>query len=161
MEENIPSRALSRAPAMAQEPVGSDDHDNNGSVRTNEQLPSVVVSCQELVSLSTIDKLRGSENYDVWKFQMTIIFRARKLFGIVNGTIRRETSKNEEDWLDKDVACHSILIAAIDQKIIRWLMICRSAHAMWRRLSTVHEQNATESIQFVVAVFRAEDEAKL
>jgi hypothetical protein len=121
----------------------------DGSVRTNVQILGMAITRQEVVSLPNIDKLRGSENYGVWKFQMTILFHARKLLGIVNGTITRETCEDEDEWYDKDAQCQSILVGAIDQKLMRRLMTCQTANAMWRCLSTIHEQNATESVQLL------------
>jgi hypothetical protein len=56
-----------------------DDELNEGSVRTSVQASGVKAPSQELINLTTVEKLTGTENYGVWKFQMTIMFRARKL----------------------------------------------------------------------------------
>jgi hypothetical protein len=92
-----------------------------GSVRSQVQAPAMNSSRQDLVNMTHIEKLTG-DNFPVWKFQMTILLRTKKLLGIVNGTIPRLTCEDEEDWDDKDVACQSIIISAIDGKIMRRLM---------------------------------------
>ena len=71
------------------------------------------------------------------------------MLGIVDGTTPRESSAHEEDWFDKDAACQSFLISAIDSRLMHGLMNCHTANQMWRRLCTVHEQNATENVQML------------
>lgn len=71
---------------------------------------------------------RKVENYNVWKFQMTIMFRARKLIGIIDGTLQKEAHRDMNEWDDKVSICQSIIISAIDPKLMRKLMTCRTAH---------------------------------
>jgi hypothetical protein len=69
------------------------------------------------------------------------MLRARKLLGIVDGSAPRATSKNARNVWDRDAACHqSYLISAIDNKLVRKLMSCRTFDQMWHRLCIVHEQ---------------------
>ena len=122
------------------------------STRSRTPPPITHSNKQDVVSLASIEKLTG-ENFPVWKFQMCILLRARKLLGIMDGTISRESFTDEEDWLDKDAACQSFLISAIDSKLLRRLMNCCIANQMWRRLYTIHEQNATETVQMLQQQF--------
>jgi hypothetical protein len=46
---------------------------------------------------------------------------------------------DDEDWLDKDAQCQSIIVSAVDNKLIRCLMTCRTSNQMWHHLSTVFE----------------------
>jgi transposase InsO family protein len=78
---------------------------------------------------------------------------ARKLMGIVDGSLTREMSEDEDEWVDKDAACQSMIVSAIDIKLMRRLMTCRSANQMWRKLITIHEQNATENLQLLQQKF--------
>jgi hypothetical protein len=55
--------------------------------------------------MAIVDKLTGSENYSIWKFQVSIMFHARKMMGIVNNTQRRETYGDEDKWNNRDAAC--------------------------------------------------------
>jgi hypothetical protein len=57
------------------------------------------------LSMAIVDKLTGSENYSIWKFQVSIMFHARKMMGIVNNTQRRETYGDEDKWNNRDAAC--------------------------------------------------------
>lgn len=135
-----PSRAEPSQEEILDSPIGS---------RTLTTPPS---SRQEFVNLTTIKKLTG-DNYPIWKFQMSIMLRARKLLEIVDESAPRVRSKNGDEWLDKDVACQSYLISAIDSQLIRKLMSYRISNRMWRRLCIVHKPNATENVQLLQQQF--------
>lgn len=81
------------------------------------------------------------------------MLRARKLLEIVDESAPRVRSKNGDEWLDKDVACQSYLISAIDSQLIRKLMSYRISNRMWRRLCKVHKQNAMENVQLLQQQF--------
>jgi hypothetical protein len=85
MEDNIPSRP---PPPEVHVPIQDDDVGDE-SVRTNGRVPGQGTTLQEPMSqlnMATVEKLTGSENYSVWKFQMSIMFRTCKMMKIVNGT---------------------------------------------------------------------------
>jgi hypothetical protein len=149
MEDNKPPRVPSTPPQMP----NTNDELGEGFVRTNGRGPCIGAPFQDLtvsqMSVSTIAKLTGSENYGIWKFQMSIMFRARKLMGIVNGTITKEASEDKDEWNDRDAAFQSLLVSVIDPKLMRRLKNCVTAYQMWRRLATIHEQNATENVQLL------------
>jgi len=121
---------------------------------THGQTPPLITHSNrpDLVSLTSIEKFT-EENFLVWKFKMSILLCARKLLGIMDGTILRESFTDEEDWLDKDATCQSFLIFAIDSKLLCRLMNCLTAHQMWRHLYTIHEQNATKIVQMLQQQF--------
>ena len=135
---------------QAHTPMVEEVIDNHHS---QSQVSSSQLAKQESVSLTThVEKLTG-ENYGVWKFQMSIMFRARKLMGFVDGSLPREAHDDVNEWADKDAICQSIIISAVESKLMRRLMMCGTAHQMWHKLSTVHEQNATENIQLLQQQF--------
>jgi hypothetical protein len=43
---------------------------------------------------------------------MNVMFRTRMLLGIVDGSLPRELVENQEEWMDKDAVCQSIIISA-------------------------------------------------
>lgn len=105
MGEESPERPPQMRPAAVREEDILD-----GSTRSRTPPPITHSNRQDLVSLTSIEKLTG-EKFPVWKFQMCILLCARKLLGIMDGTIPRESFTNEEDWLDKDAACQALLIS--------------------------------------------------
>lgn len=99
-----------------------------------------------------VEKLSG-ENFGFWKFQMGVTFRARKLLAIVDGSLTRLGSEDPAEWDDKDAACQSMLLSAIEPKLIRRLTTCKTSNQMWRRLCLVYELNAAENIQLLQQKF--------
>ena len=99
-----------------------------------------------------VEKLTG-ENFGDWKFQMSVNFRAKKMLGIVDGSITQEGSDDPDEWEDRDVVCQSMILSALDTKLMRRLRTCRTANQMWRRLCTVYELNAMENVQLVQQKF--------
>ena len=147
MDEEI----FERPPHTRPVPVQEEDI-LDGSIRSRTPPPATKSSSHDMGNLTHIEKLLG-DNFPVWKFQMCIFLRARKMLGIVNGTTPRESFTHEEDWFDRDAACQSFLISAIDSRLMHRLMNCRTANQMWRRLCTVHEQNATKNVQVLQQQF--------
>ena len=50
---------------------------------------------------------------------MSINFRARRLMSIIDGTLPREKSVDENEWLDKDAICQSIIVAHLSSRSAR------------------------------------------
>jgi len=78
--------------------------------------------------LMQVEKFIG-ENFTLWKFQMDIMFCAKKMFGIIDGQKKRQ--KNEVDWLHKDHVCQAIICASINNKFIWHIMTCHTFYQMW------------------------------
>ena len=82
------------------------------------------ISRQEFSSFTAhVEKLTG-ENFDDWKFKMSVMFRARKLLAIVDGSSTQAGADNLEEWMDRDAACQSMILSAIDSKLMRRLRTC-------------------------------------
>ena len=128
---------LLHAPAMGHLSI-QEEEVGNGSLRNHMHVPIAGSVRQELINLTNIEKLIRY-NFAVWKFQMKIMLRARKLLGIVERSIPRESFNDEDDWINKDAGCQSLLISIVDPKLMRRLVTSRTTNQMWRRLCTVHE----------------------
>jgi hypothetical protein len=148
METGIPTRG---SPSAGRMPA-ADQQEEVVDVPVRAPPQNQNVGRQELLNLTHIEKLTR-ENFGDWKFQMSVMFRTRKLLNIVDGSVPMELYGDDEDWLDKDAQCQSIIVSAVDNKLIRRLMTCKTSSQMWRRLSTVFEQNATENLQMLQQQF--------
>lgn len=81
-------------------------------------------------------------NFQILKFQMTFIFQSKELLDIVKGTKILENLDDQRIWRKHDNHAMTLIINAIDEKSMASLLNCITFIAMWRRLSTVHEQSA-------------------
>jgi Lhr-like helicase len=84
-------------------------------------------------------------NFQIWKFQMTIILQSKELLDIVEGIEMIENVDDQRIWRKHDNHATTLIINAIDEKSMASLLNCKTSTTMWRRLSMVHEQIAREN----------------
>ncbi|BET02160.1 Reverse transcriptase (RNA-dependent DNA polymerase) [Nesidiocoris tenuis] len=88
-----------------------------------------------------IEKLVDATSFQVWKFQVTIIFKSQKSWNVVNG----EESKPENDgkateaWLKKDTDAQRIIVTTIDKKLITMILNCETSSQMFSKLCSLFE----------------------
>jgi hypothetical protein len=91
-----------------------------------------------------------SENFPVWKFQMTLIFGSRNLRTIVNGTEKKPASEATDAvvsaWTKHDMFASTILVQTIDHEIIKTLVGCKTSTEIWSNLCTLQEKQASQSV---------------
>ena len=63
---------------------------------------------------------------------MSVMLRAKKLFGILDGSAPQKSFANENEWINKDTICQSIISIALDFKYIHKLRMSKSANQMWQ-----------------------------
>lgn len=85
--------------------------------------------------INTIEKLKDSESYQLWKFQVTIFFKAHGLYGLL------EESKNPEikDFEKKDAQAQKIIIQTVDKMLLTQLLTCKSAAEMYKRICEIFD----------------------
>ena len=128
------------------------DHQDDSGLNNIFQGSVQIQSSPQVFNVPNIDKFTG-DNFGLWKFQMSVMFRARKMMSIVDGSLTKTMCADEGDWIDKDAMCQQIIIQSLDLKFAKHMMTCKMSHQMWRKLLTIHEQNATESVQLLQQKF--------
>ena len=91
-----------------------------------------------------IERFNG-ENFHLWRFQMNALFAAKGLTGIIDGT-ETSTVATVVAWTKKDSMAISYICQGVDRRILQNLITCTSAHAMWEKLTNMHELAAAEHI---------------
>ena len=89
-----------------------------------------------------IDKLSGS-NWLTWKFQMTHLLKAKKLWGYVDGTKVLAEGANEtqrEDFDDKSQRAFSSIVMAITTPQLYLVTSCETPKAAWDSLRNQFER---------------------
>lgn len=94
-----------------------------------------------------IQKFDG-KNFQLWKYQLEIIFRAEGISDIVNGTTKRpikdENNDNEQKlWEEKNTKAMLIISTAMEFEQLQTVMTCEKAADMWTRLKIIHEQRSS------------------
>lgn len=92
-----------------------------------------------------IQKFDGN-NFQLWKFQMEIIFRAEKILDIVDGsTIRPEATEVDKRkmWGENNSRGMLIISTGLEYSQLQVVVACETAAQMWNRLKSVHEQRSS------------------
>lgn len=96
-------------------------------------------------SLSSIQKLKGQDTYDLWKFQVTIFMHAQNVFNVATGVAERPASGEQADEFDKkDAIGKKILIMTIDRTLQTHIMHCDKASDMWKKMNKIFEREGDQ-----------------
>lgn len=102
-----------------------------------------------------IEKFRGAENWNIWKFAVKNLLRGTKgAYEVCNGEIQKPTplvateaadtqaayQVNLKAWDKADRAMSQIIVKTLESKVIALLVTCESARDMWLKLHSVYEQ---------------------
>lgn len=98
------------------------------------------------IEVRDVEKLKDSTNYQVWKFQITVILKAAGIMGIANGQWKKPTEKPEDiaNWTRYDAHAQKTLIQTADKKILVHLMNCKTAAEMWKIITDLYEKDTDE-----------------
>jgi hypothetical protein len=92
--------------------------------------------------LKQIDKLSEVDDFQVWKFQLTIILRANELYDIV--TTDTPEDQRTEAWKKKDANAQRVIVTTLDKKPLLHVMSCKSAHDMWIKITSIYERDTEQ-----------------
>lgn len=94
-----------------------------------------------------IEKLKDAESFQVWKFQLTVVFKANNLWEIVNGDKQLGSlTKPEEkvDWQRRDAKAQKFLVTSIDKKLMTHVLNCENSKLMFEKLCGIFQQGTEE-----------------
>lgn len=69
--------------------------------------------------ISQIEKLSDIESFQLWNFQITILFKANGLHEIITGNSKLEEISTEEEkavWRKKDAKAQKIIITTVEKR---------------------------------------------
>jgi hypothetical protein len=110
--------------------------------------------------LIRIPKLKGIENWAVWKFQTRVILQSSDAWSIVDGssaipvqgqTIDETTfNRTLAAWKKNDSIAQRIIATTVEEKPLLHILNCKSAKDMWDKLIQVYEQKCETSIHMLM-----------
>ncbi|XP_059054417.1 uncharacterized protein LOC131848536 [Achroia grisella] len=83
-----------------------------------------------------ITRLVDNESYNIWKFEIKIILKAKGLFEIIASN---NELKKDGDWERKDAQAQAIIITSIDKKHVQHLLNCENAKDMFDNLCSLYD----------------------
>lgn len=100
--------------------------------------------------LHGVIKLEGSKNWNIWRFQTTVLLRGQGLFDIVNGTtIKPENGADRTRWETQDAKAQTLLVTRMSEDVMIHILSCETSAEIWRKLLSVYEQKSETSIHIV------------
>lgn len=122
----------------------------------------------EKMEFHGIEKLRGAENWNTWKFTVKNMLRGTEgAYKVCIGEIEKPTSleatataeqqatyqANLKIWDKADRAASQIIVKTLETKVTSLLVMCECARGMWLKLHAVFEQQTKQAAHTVQAEF--------
>lgn len=99
---------------------------------------------------SNVMKLEGARNWNIWKFQMTVLLRGQGWLDIVEGrTVKPENATDRNAWETKDAKAQTLLVTRMSEDVMLHLVTCTTAFEMWKKLLSIYEQKSETSIHII------------
>lgn len=108
--------------------------------------------------LTTMEKLKGEQNWVMWKCQTKVFLNADDLFDIVNRngvpdrskyggeSAQAEYDKDFAAWKKNDNKAQKIIVRTMAHEPMMHIINCDTAYAMWTKLESMYEQKSSTSI---------------
>lgn len=103
-------------------------------------------------------------DFHLWKFQMSVILKAKGLMGIVNGTeCKPDDMVQARIWQQKVDNAMMILVTSIDMEQVRTVVSCSTPCEVWSTLNQLNEGASHDNLHNLMTEFyctkMAEDES--
>ena len=123
----------------------------------SQQVMSPVVEGDKII------KLVGSENYNLWKFQIKILLKSNGVFEIATG-VTKEPIKNEgeadqtfdarmKQWVKNDLLAQRILSLSITERPLVFIVNCERSYDMWVKLENVFDNKSEMNVHLLQQKF--------
>ena len=104
------------------------------------------------IDTTSIVKLDDT-NYQVWKLQVSLLFRSSELWGVVNGSEVKPVARNPESptpaeqaaitaWESKDLKAMTIIVTSVTVKKLNHVYACQTSKEMWDKFALVYSDNS-------------------
>lgn len=107
------------------------------------------------VDTSHIVTLNDS-NYQRWKLQVTLLFKATEVWDIVSGATPRPdlTKVNEcKAWDQRDIEAQAIIVPLIDEKQTSHIEECTTSSEIWEKLKNINSDSSVLNKQHTLTKF--------
>lgn len=100
-------------------------------------------------------KLEGQRNWNLWKFQVSVLLRGMGLYSMVDGS--EDKPKKEEEgaakWNKRDASAQTQIVMRLCENTMVHIISCKTAAEMWNKLHSVYEQRSSTSLHILQSRF--------
>lgn len=102
-----------------------------------------------------IEKLIDADTFQIWKFQLNILFKANDLDDIVG--VYTDVERRDNKWKKKDAIAQKLIVTTLDRRPLVHVMNCETSYDMWKKLSAVYERdNAQQKCSLLQSFYTLE-----
>lgn len=95
-------------------------------------------------------KLEGANNWNVWKFQTTVLLRGQNWLDIVEGKlVKPEDGAARMSWESKDAKAQTLMVTRMTENVMLHIISCSTSAEIWKKLRSVYEQKSETSVHIV------------
>ncbi|PSN34141.1 hypothetical protein C0J52_23631 [Blattella germanica] len=105
--------------------------------------------------ISSVTKLKDSSTFSLWDFEVKILFKAKQLLPIVDGSsLFAECGTDEQQkWTTRDAIAQHIILRTVDKTIKVHLMTCNNSKAMYDILVRIYKKDSDQEKCLVLQEF--------
>lgn len=99
----------------------------------------------ELLENGQIEKLSGKDNFQFWKFQVVVAFKAKEVYDVVTGdeTVPAEANALAK-WKVKDAKAQKLITSTVERKALVHILNCGTSKEMFQKLSSIYERDSEQ-----------------
>lgn len=96
----------------------------------------------------------NGKNWASWKFQISVILKSKKLYGVVTGDeTKPENADSVQVYEEKDCKAQEIIVTRVNENVLTYLSSCHTSSEMWKKLFTLYEPSSQVSVHLVQQKF--------
>lgn len=93
----------------------------------------------------TIKKLADQDNFQLWKFQIVVAFKAKNVYDVVSGEEARPAAGEAlAKWKVKDAKAQRLIVSTIERKTLIHILNCTTACGMFKKLCSIYERDSEQ-----------------
>lgn len=96
-----------------------------------------------------VNKLKGQEDWNVWKFQLRVLLTAHEAYKVTTGEqvkpdeqegqIVAEFQRKLKEWTKADSVAQKLIVLNVSEQPMLHILNCQTAAEMWRKLVKIYE----------------------
>lgn len=93
-----------------------------------------------------LEKLKGAETYQLWKFQIDILLKSKGLYDYTDVECKCESTEKKKvtEWQTADAKVQNYIVTSVDKMVLVHLMNCKTGSEMYKKLKDLFERDTEQ-----------------
>lgn len=108
------------------------------------------------MEMTTIKKLKSSEDFLLWKFQIDIQLESTGLEKVADGSDKKPDNKNADiysNWIKKDAKVKRLITCSVEENVLVHLITCETGKDMYDRLKNLFQRDSSAQKCYLLTQF--------